>query len=57
MNQNDPKKLFSEGLKFYKSNEYEYAVRKFNQVLKLNPKNINTMVILSQIYRKKKDFI
>lgn len=56
MNQNDPKKLFSEGLKFYKSNEYEYAVRKFNQVLKLNPKNINTMVILSQIYRKKKDF-
>ena len=56
MNSIDPKKMFAEGLKLFNSKRYEQAFKIFKEILALSPNNINTLVILSQLCKKKNDF-
>ena len=56
MNSIDLKKMFAEGLKLFKSKRYEQAFKTFKEILVLSPNNINTLVILSQLCKKKNDF-
>ena len=56
MNSIDLKKMFAEGLKLFNSKRYEQAFKKFKEILALSPNNINTLVILSQLCKKKNDF-
>tara|TARA_B100000989_G_scaffold240224_1_gene187088 strand:- start:430 stop:1866 length:1437 start_codon:yes stop_codon:yes gene_type:complete len=53
MSKIDPKKIFDEGLKLFQQQKFDEAIKRFNQVIVANPNNINSLVILSQIYRKK----
>ena len=53
MSDNLAKKLFSKGLAFFKKREYDEAARIFNEILTINPRNINSLIILSQIYKIK----
>ena len=55
MNSIDPKKMFAEGLKLFNSKRYEQAFKIFKEILALSPNNINTLVILSQLCKKKND--
>ena len=54
MNSIDLKKMFAEGLKLFNSKRYEQAFKIFKEILALSPNNINTLVILSQLCKKKK---
>ena len=51
------KKMFAEGLKLFNSKRYEQAFKIFKEILALSPNNINTLVILSQLCKKKKELI
>jgi len=53
MSDNLAKKLFSEGLEFFKKRKYDKAACIFNEILTINPKNVNSLIILSQIYKIK----
>ncbi len=53
MSDNLAKKLFSKGLEFFKKRKYDEAARIFNEILTINPKNVNSLIILSQIYKIK----
>ena len=53
MNNIDIKKMFAEGLKLFQSKSYEQAFEIFKKILVLSPYNINTLVILSQLCKKK----
>ena len=55
MNNIDIKKMFAEGLKLFQSKSYEQAFEIFKKILVLSPNNINTLVILSQLCKKKND--
>ena len=57
MNSIDPKKMFAEGLKLFNSKRYEQAFKIFKEILALSPNNINTLVILSQLCKKKMTYI
>ena len=57
MNSIDLKKMFAEGLKLFNSKRYEQAFKIFKEILALSPNNINTLVILSQLCKKKMTFI
>ena len=48
---------FNEGVKFFKNNEFEKAKFKFEQDIVFNPKNENSYLYLSKIFKKeeKKD--
>ena len=53
MNKFNLSKIFQEGLESFKKNQFDEAILKFNDILKVDPKSINTLLILSQIYLKK----
>ena len=57
MNSIDLKKMFAEGLELFNSKRYEQAFKIFKEILTLSPNNINTLVILSQLCKKKMTFI
>ena len=57
MNSIDLKKMFAEGLKLFNSKRYEQAFKIFKEILALSPNNINTLVILSQLCKKKMTFL
>ena len=48
--------MFAEGLKLFNSKRYEQAFKIFKEILALSPNNMNTLVILSQLCKKKNDF-
>ena len=53
MNNKLAKNLFIEGLEFFKNKKYDKAAQIFKEILIINPKNVNSLVILSQIYKSK----
>ena len=57
MNKLNLSKIFQEGLESFKKNQFDEAILKFNHILKVDPKSINTLLILSQIYKKKGDLL
>ena len=53
MSDNLAKKLFTKGLEFFKNKKLEQAAQIFKEILIINPKNVNSLIILSQIYKLK----
>ena len=56
MNKIVAEKLFHKGLEFFKDKNYSEAIVIFNKILRINPQNVNSLVILSQIYKNKNNF-
>ena len=56
MNKIVAEKLFHKGLEFFKDKNYSEAIVIFNKILRINPENVNSLVILSQIYKNKNNF-
>ena len=50
-------KLFHKGLELFKNKKYDNAIKIFTEILIINPKNINSLVILSQIFKIKNNLV
>ena len=57
MSDNLAKELFHKGLALFKKRKYDEAAHIFNEILRINPKNVNSLIILSQIYKIKNNII
>ena len=55
MRDNQAQKLFPVGLEFFKNRKFDKAADIFNEILMINPKNVNSLIILSQICKIKND--